>query len=83
MDPSYLRNAFRTTSECYRDHKHGFYVYAEPNPCNPNTVVKYIGRYLGHPVIAASRIDNYDGDTVTFHYNRHEDDKYIEETSNN
>ncbi len=25
-------------------------------------------------------IDNYDGDTVTFHYNRHEDNKYIEET---
>ena len=24
--------------------------------------------------------DNYDGDTVTFHYNRHEDNKYIEET---
>lgn len=32
------------------------------------------------PVIATSRIDNYDGDTVTFHYNRHEDNKYIEET---
>ena len=28
-------------------------------------VIKYIGRYLGRPVIATSRIDNYDGDTVT------------------
>lgn len=27
-----------------------------------------------------SRIDNYDGEYVTFHYNRHEDDKYVEET---
>lgn len=36
--------------------------------------MKYIGRYLGRPVIATSRIDNYDGDMVTFHYNRHEDD---------
>ena len=33
-----------------------------------------IGRYLGRPVIATSRIDKYDGEFVTFHYNRHEDD---------
>ena len=67
-------------SRCYREHKEGFYVHAKPNKCNPNTVVKYIGRYLGRPVIATSRIDNYDGDYVTFHYNRHEDNKYVEET---
>ena len=55
-------------------------MYAKPNKCNPNTVVKYIGRYLGRPVIATSRIDMYDGDFVTFHYNRHEDDQYVQET---
>lgn len=65
---------------CYREHKDGFYVYAKPNKCNPHTVVKYIGRYLGRPVIAASRIDKYDGYFVTFHYNRHEDGQYVEET---
>lgn len=43
-------------------------------------MIKYIGRYLGRPVIATSRIDSYDGDNVTFHYNRHEDDKYVVET---
>lgn len=31
------------------------------------------------PVIATSRIDKYDGDNVTFHYTRHEDNKTIEE----
>ena len=62
------------------EHKQGFYVYAKPNKCNPKTVAKYIGRYLGRPVIATSRIDNYDGENVTFHYNRHEDNKYVEET---
>ena len=67
-------------SRCYREHKDGFYVYARPNTCDPKTAIKYIGRYLGRPVIAASRIDRYDGDLVTFHYNRHEDDKYVEET---
>ncbi len=55
-------------------------MYAKPNRCDPKTVVKYIGRYLGRPVIAASRIDNYDGDSVTFHYNRHEDERYVQES---
>jgi len=69
-------------SRCYREHTEGFYVYAKPNKCDPKTVTKYIGRYLGRPVIATSRIDAFDreNDTVTFHYNRHEDEKYIEET---
>ena len=70
----------KTKSLCYREHEHGFYVYAKPNKCDPHSIVKYIGRYLGRPVIATSRIDNYDGETVTFHYNRHGDEKYIEET---
>lgn len=67
-------------AKCYRNHKDGFYVYAKPNKCDPKVVTKYIGRYLGRPVIATSRIDKYDGEFVTFHYNRHEDDKYVEET---
>ena len=67
-------------ARCYREHKEGFYVYAKPKKCNPETAIKYIGRYLGRPVIASSRIDRYDGDFVTFHYNRHEDDAYVEET---
>ena len=35
---------------------------------------------VGRPVITTSRIDKYDGDLVTFHYNRHEDNKLIYET---
>ena len=81
MMESCIGPSFRgTKSKCYRDHKEGFYVYAKPKKCDPKNVIKYIGRYLGRPVIATSRIDNYDGDMVTFHYNRHEDDKYVEET---
>ena len=57
-----------------------FYVYAKPNKCDPKTVVKYTGRYLGRPVIATSRTGRYDGGSVTFHYNRHEDGRYVEET---
>ena len=64
----------------YREHKNGFYVYAKPSQCDPKTISQYIGRYLGRPVIATKRIDKYDGEMVTFHYNRHEDNKYVEET---
>ena len=70
----------KVKASCYKEHKHGFYVYAKPNKCDPETITKYIGRYLGRPVIATSRIDKYDGSMVTFHYNRHEDNKYITET---
>ena len=75
-----IGDSFRKTkASCYRNQKNGFYVYAKPNKCDPKTVTKYIGRYLGRPVIATSRIDHYDGDFVTFHYNRHEDDVLVTE----
>lgn len=61
----------------YKNCKNGFYVRAKPALTDPKTVAKYIGRYLGRPVIATSRIDSYDGEFVTFHYNRHEDEKLI------
>ena len=76
IGPSFKKQKAR----CYDKHKKGFYVYAKPNKCDPKIVTKYIGRYLGRPVIATSRIDRYDGKYVTFHYNRHEDNKYVEET---
>ena len=70
----------KTKAKIYKKDKNGFYVYAKPNLCDPNTVVKYISRYLGRPVIALSRIDSYDGENVTFHYNRHEDNVYVQKT---
>ena len=70
----------KVKAKCYKEHKDGFYVSAKPNKCNPTIVAKYIGRYLGRPVIATSRIDAYDGENVTFHYNRHEDNQRVVET---
>lgn len=69
----------KVKNEIYKKHADGFYVRAKPNLCDPNTTIKYISRYLGRPVIATSRIDKYDGDFVTFHYTRHEDDKTVTE----
>lgn len=70
----------KTKALIYRKDKNGFYVYAKPNLCDTDTVIKYISRYLGRPVIALKRIDSYDGENVTFHYNRHEDNAYIQQT---
>lgn len=70
----------KTKALIYRKDKNGFYVYAKPNLCDTDTVVKYISRYLGRPVIALKRIDSYDGEMVSFHYNRHEDNAYIQQT---
>lgn len=64
----------------YKNQTNGFYVYAKPTLTNSKSVLNYIGRYLGRPVIASSRIDHYDGFNVTFHYNRHEDDILVTET---
>ena len=46
----------------YKKDNNGFYVYAKPKLSDPKIVTKYISRYLGRPVIASSRIDNYDGE---------------------
>lgn len=70
----------KTKADIYRRDKNGFYVYAKPNLCHTHTVIKYISRYLGRPVIALKRIDSYNGEVVTFHYNRHEDNALVEET---
>ena len=67
-------------ADIYKHCKDGFYVHAKPNECDPHQIAKYIGRYLGRPVISTKRIDHYDGANVTFHYNRHEDEKLIVET---
>ncbi len=64
----------------YRKDKNGFYVYAKPNLSDTDNVIKYISQYLGRPVIALKCIVSYDGEHVTFHYNRHEDNAYVQKT---
>lgn len=77
----HLGDSFKPeVSASYKNQEKGFYVYAKPSDAFPLQTMKYISRYLGRPVIATSRIDHYDGESVTFHYNRHEDNEYVEET---
>lgn len=68
-------------NKLYSDHKEGFYVHAPHSDFNSaHAVSQYISRYIGRPAMAQSRILHYDGRFVTFWYQRHEDDKRIEET---
>lgn len=70
----------KTKALIYKKDSNGFYVYAKPNLYDTRTVIKYISRYPGCPVIALSRIDFYNGENVTFHYNRHEDNVFVKKT---
>lgn len=50
----------------------GFYVNAESKMDDAGKAAKYVGRYIARPAIAESRIQSYDGKTVTFSYEDHE-----------
>ena len=66
----------------YKKSNKGFYVYAEKkNNKNVSTkdMIEYAVRYTGKPAMAESRILEYDGEFVTFWYQRHEDDKIVKE----
>jgi hypothetical protein len=66
--------------ELYVNHENGFYVNSPPIKNFSAGVINYIVRYAGRPVLAQSRITNYDGDTVTFTYTPHGSDETVSET---
>ena len=70
------------TDKLYADHNLGFYVYAPPIKNFFAGVINYIVRYAGRPVLAQSRITNYDRDnkSITFTYTPHGSDKLVSET---
>jgi hypothetical protein len=67
-------------NKLYKEKDKGFYVHAKTEIKSAKTAAKYVGRYVGRPAIAESRIINYDGQNVTYKYTRHEDNKVIVET---
>jgi hypothetical protein len=71
---------YKLKSYLFKTYSDGFYVYAKPNMnSNSQEAIKYIIRYTGRPAMAQSRILDYDGEFVTFYYDRHEDNKRITE----
>lgn len=87
---SYLKKALQNSpylcefnslvNALYKTKNNGFYVYAYAKITSSNDVIDYMIRYIGRLVIAQKRILEYENGFVTFCYNRHEDNKYIEET---
>ncbi|MDD2391630.1 MAG: transposase [Bacilli bacterium] len=62
------------------DYRDGFYVFGPPsNFKSPLDLIKYVCRYLARPVMAESRIIDYDGKYVTFWYARHDNKKIVVE----
>ena len=68
------------TDKLYQENKNGFYVNAPPIKNFSSGIVNYILRYAGRPVMAQSRIKNYDGMNVTFTYTPHGSDELVTET---
>ncbi|MBR0426654.1 MAG: transposase [Clostridia bacterium] len=76
-----LPNFKKLKNQIYKDFENGFYVYAKPDNISSVTqTINYVVRYTGRPAMAQSRILNYDGNYVTYYFERHEDGKYVEET---
>lgn len=75
LDKSQFRNI---KNHLYFSLKDGFYVYApKSNHKSLKDLLKYVCRYLSRPVMAESRILDYDGKFVTFWYQRHKDNVIV------
>ena len=65
-------SASRLIDKLFVKYANGFYVNAENKMDDPRKAAQYVGRYIARPAIAESRIQGYDGETVTFSYEDHE-----------
>ena len=61
----------------YKNFEYGFYVRAKPFKGNTDGAVKYLLRYFNRPPMAQSRILYYDGSSVVFYYQRHDDNMFV------
>jgi len=77
----YLGDSFyKLKTKLFKTYKNGFYVYAKSNlESKSSDSIEYIIRYTGRPAMAQSRILDYDGQFVTFFYDRHEDGSRVTE----
>jgi hypothetical protein len=65
------REVSQLVNDLYARYPEGFYVSAARRLKSARGATRYIGRYLGRPAIADWRIEEYDGQTVTFRYDSH------------
>lgn len=69
-NPNDLKKIKILINQIYKEKKNGFYVNAPKmkSKSGKDAVVSYIIRYTGRPVMASSRIVNYDKDKKRIHY---------------
>lgn len=67
--------------QLYKDYPDGFYAFCPPSKHKSlKDCVDYVTRYVGRPVMASSRIDDYDIDLdhVIWHYTDHESNERVD-----
>jgi hypothetical protein len=61
--------------KAFNNNGKGFYVHAPKQKGNVKEQLRYIGRYIRRPAIGLNRIEEYDGQNVTFNYHDKTDGK--------
>lgn len=86
METYFGKQLFKDTkNKMYLKYTNGFYVNNKLEDDgykfkSIEDLIRYVTRYCSRPVIAESRIINYDGKNVTWYYSDHKNEKYHEIT---
>ncbi len=86
MEKYFGKEKFRETkNKMYLKYPNGFYVNNKLEDDSYKfkpieDLIRYVTRYCSRPVIAESRIINYDGENVTWYYSDHKNEQYHEVT---
>ena len=73
LDNNEKKKVQHLLQKAYSANGEGFYVYAPRQKGNVKEQLAYIGRYIRRPAIALHRIEEYDGEYVTFKYHDKKD----------
>ena len=67
---------------CYKDYPNGFVANVQKGdvPTRYENLSKYLAKYVVSPPISVRRIDDYDGEKVSYHYRSHKTKKIEYET---
>lgn len=71
----------KLVDKCYKKYPKGFVANVQKGdvPTRYKSLAKYLAKYVVSPPISLRRIDNYDGQTVTYHYRSHRTEKVEQE----
>lgn len=64
-------------NKMFQKYRNGFVIDGKRRISNMKNLAKYVARYIRHPAIADSRLQNYDGKEVQFMYKTRIDGKIL------